>query len=82
MCVNVLCCSFYAKTDPKDVARVEEQTYVCSKEKSDAVPTPKEGMVCMLGNWRDPVDMDKELDEKFSGCMRGEVVGRGFGWWL
>lgn len=54
------------------MARVEKQTYVCSQKKSDTVPTPKEGVVSSLGNWRDPADMDEELDRKFAGCMRGK----------
>jgi len=53
---------------------VEKQTYVCSENKSDAVPTPKEGVVSSLGNWRSPKEMDEELDRKFAGCMKGETV--------
>ena len=69
--------SYYARTDPKDVARVERQTYVCSEKKSDTVPTPKEGVVSTLGNWKLPAEMDEELDGKFAGCMKGRDSGVG-----
>ena len=50
---------------------MEKQTYVCTQNKSDTAPTPREGVVCKLGNWRHPDDMDKELEGKFTGCMKG-----------
>ena len=64
--------SYYARTSPADVARVEKQTFVCTEKKEDTVPTPKEGVESKLGNWKDPDEMDKELDKKFTGCMKGE----------
>jgi len=68
-----LSCSFYAHTAAEDVARVEKQTYVCSEKKSDAVPNTNPGVASTLGNWKDPVEMTKELDKKFNGCMKGEI---------
>lgn len=64
--------SYLAITSPEDVARVEKQTYVCTTRKEDSVPTPAPGVESVLGNWRDPQEMDKELDSKFQGSMEGE----------
>jgi phosphoenolpyruvate carboxykinase (GTP) len=50
---------------------VEKQTYVCTEKKSDAVPSPKPGVVSKLGNWKSPKEMDVELNDKFKGCMKG-----------
>ena len=56
------------------MARVEKQTFVSTKNRSDTIPTPKEGVESKLGNWKGIEEMDKELDEKFAGCMKGSVV--------
>lgn len=57
--------SFWCHTDPKDVARVEEATFICSKNRDDAGPT---------NHWRDPDEMRAHLHHLFSGCMRGRVM--------
>uniref|UniRef100_A0A8D8TZS3 Phosphoenolpyruvate carboxykinase [GTP] n=2 Tax=Cacopsylla melanoneura TaxID=428564 RepID=A0A8D8TZS3_9HEMI len=63
-----------ASTNPADVARVEDKTFICTVNRSDVVPDHKPGIKSQLGNWISPSDYDDAIKTRFPGSMKGRTM--------
>jgi len=65
---------FLARTDPKDVARVESRTFICTETRKETIPDAAEGVKGTLGHWISPSDLDDRVRKLFPGCMAGRTM--------
>uniref|UniRef100_A0A3B5L302 phosphoenolpyruvate carboxykinase (GTP) n=1 Tax=Xiphophorus couchianus TaxID=32473 RepID=A0A3B5L302_9TELE len=63
-----------ARTDPKDVARVESKTVIITKNQRDTIPIPAGGTKSQLGSWMSESDWLKARQDRFPGCMAGRTM--------
>jgi len=63
------------RTDPRDVARVESKTYICTRNKHDVVPRGSDAaQQGSLGNWMHVDELDKKMNDLLKGCMSGRTM--------
>jgi phosphoenolpyruvate carboxykinase (GTP) len=65
---------YLARTDPKDVARVESRTVISTPEKNETIPEPAEGVNGSLGHWMSPEKLEEAVKARFPGCMNGRTM--------
>lgn len=65
---------YLCRTDPADVARVESKTWICTEDKYETVAHVREGVAGALGKWISPPDLEKEMNDRFPGCMAGRTM--------
>ncbi|XP_066843572.1 phosphoenolpyruvate carboxykinase [GTP], mitochondrial isoform X1 [Anser cygnoides] len=63
-----------ARTDPRDVARVEGRTVLVTERERDAVPPRPQNGAPQLGNWMSPAELERAVQERFPGCMEGRTM--------
>ncbi|CAF3476632.1 unnamed protein product [Rotaria sp. Silwood1] len=65
---------YICRTDPRDVARVESKTFLITKDKHESVAHSREGVSGVLGLWKSPDEIKKDIDDRFPGCMSGRTL--------
>jgi len=65
---------YLCRTDPADVARVENKTFIITDDKYSTVPHVKEGVKGIIGQWTSRDAVAEQLNERFPGCMKGRVM--------
>ncbi|XP_065128570.1 phosphoenolpyruvate carboxykinase, cytosolic [GTP]-like [Paramisgurnus dabryanus] len=63
-----------ARTDPRDVARVESKTVIVTQDQRDAIPSPRGCGAGQLGRWMSKEEWDKAMNLRFPGCMKGRIM--------
>jgi len=65
---------FLARTDPRDVARTESRTFLCSETRLESIPCVKGDKPGKLGNWMSPAELEENVARLFPGCMEGRTM--------
>jgi len=65
---------YLCRTDPADVARVENKTFIITDNKHSTVPHVKDGVKGIIGQWMGKEDAEVQLADRFPGCMKGRVM--------
>lgn len=73
-------CSWLARTDPKDVARVESKTVISTPRKEQVVPNGQNPTPGALPNWMSINQLDTEIMKRFPNCMKGKILERSRLW--